>query len=111
MGMSDVEKRKLKGNALSAFITAARAHHDLLAIRIPEAVRISGLSRSEIYRRAGLGQIVLLKCGRSTLVDVPSLRMVVASLPRVTVRASEMENTSMPGAGATGPELSAKRPG
>ena len=53
--------------------------------RINTAVRVSGLSRAEIYRRAGWpdgtpGKITLLKCGKSTLVDMNSLRAAVASL-------------------------------
>jgi hypothetical protein len=57
-----------------------------LAVRLPEAVRLSGLSRSELYRRASRGEIVLLKCGASTLVDMNTLRAVVAALPRAAIR-------------------------
>jgi hypothetical protein len=57
-----------------------------LAVRMPEAERISGLSRSEIYRRAGRREILILKCGRSSLVDVASLKAVMASLPRAQIR-------------------------
>jgi len=56
-------------------------------IRIPEALRITGLSRSELYR-AGRDKIVLLKCGKSTLVEFSSLERVVASLPRAVIKAS-----------------------
>jgi hypothetical protein len=42
MGMTDLEKRALKGGALFM---------EMLAAPIPDACRISGLSRSEIYRR------------------------------------------------------------
>jgi hypothetical protein len=58
-----------------------------IAVRIPDAQRYSGFSRSELYRRAGLGELTLLKCGSTTLVDMASLRAVVASLPRATIRA------------------------
>jgi hypothetical protein len=57
-----------------------------IAVRIPWAMRISGLSRSEIYRRAGRGEIILLKCGRSTLVEYRSLRGLIKSLPRASIR-------------------------
>jgi hypothetical protein len=86
MGMTDVERRALKGNTLTACATPAPPQPDPLTVRIPEAERISGLSRSEIYRRAGRGEIVLLKCGKSTLVDMASLRAAVASLPRALIR-------------------------
>jgi hypothetical protein len=57
-----------------------------IAVRISDAQRVSGLSRSELYRRAGRGELILLKCGSSTLVDVASLRAVLASLPRAAIR-------------------------
>jgi hypothetical protein len=85
MSKIDSERRVLKGSALAA-VTLNLAQPDPLAVRIPEATRISGFSRSEIYRRAGRGEIVLLKCGKSTLVDVPSLRTAVNSLPRAIIR-------------------------
>jgi hypothetical protein len=63
-----------------------------MAVRLPAATRASGLSRSEIYRRAAWpegrpGRIVLLKCGKSTLVDMASLRAAVASLQKANIRA------------------------
>ena len=68
--------------------TAVRpAEVEPIAVRLPTAERISGFSRSEIYRRASRGDIVLLKCGSRTLVEMASLRAAVASLPRATVRA------------------------
>jgi hypothetical protein len=52
-----------------------------LAQRVAEASSLSGLSRSAIYREAARGRIVLLKHGRTTLVDMASLRAFLASLP------------------------------
>ena len=76
MGMTEVERRALKGGI----------EVEPIAVRLPEATRISGFSRSELYRRAARGEIVFLKCGASTLVDVGSLRAAVASLPRAVIR-------------------------
>jgi hypothetical protein len=76
MGMTEVERRALKGGF----------EVETIAVRLPEATRISGFSRSELYRRAARGEIVFLKCGASTLVDVASLRATVASLPRAVIR-------------------------
>ena len=59
----------------------------LLAQRIAEASSASGLSRSAIYREAARGSIVLLKHGRTTLVDMASLRAFLAGLPRAAARA------------------------
>jgi hypothetical protein len=85
MGTTETERRALMGGALSS-IEAIAPLFDPLAVRLPEASRISGFSRSELYRRAARGEIILLKCGKSTLVDVPSLRAAVAALPRASIR-------------------------
>lgn len=86
MGMTDVDRRALKGDSLTAFATPAPPQPDPLTVRIAEAARISGFSRSEIYRRAGRGEIILLKCGKSTLVDMASLRAAVVALPHASIR-------------------------
>jgi hypothetical protein len=88
MGMTDVERRALKGNAMVASTAPAQPQPDPLTVRIPEATRISGFSRSELYRRAGRGEIIMLKCGKSTLVDMASLRAAVSALPRAPIRAA-----------------------
>ena len=66
--------------------TTGASPFEPLAYRIPDAQRVSGFSRSEIYRRAGRGEITLLKSGATTLVDAASLHAAVAALPRATVR-------------------------
>ncbi len=85
MSMTYTERRALIGGELSSVEWSPRCI-DPLAVRLPEASRISGFSRSEIYRRAGRGEIILLKCGKSTLVDMQSLRAAVAALPRASIR-------------------------
>jgi len=86
MGMTEIEPRALTGDALADFVRYPSPQSAPLAVRIPEATRISGFSRSEIYRRAGRGEIILLKCGKSTLVDMASLRSAVSTLPRAAIR-------------------------
>jgi hypothetical protein len=44
------------------------------------------MSRSSLYRAAGEGRLILLKCGRSTLVDGASLAALVAALPAANIR-------------------------
>jgi hypothetical protein len=84
MDMTDVERRALKAGA---------APMEPIAVRLPEATRISGLSKSEIYRGARRGEIILLKNGRSTLVVVNSLRSTLEKLPRAVLRRTqEQEN-------------------
>ena len=58
-----------------------------LALPIPEAQRVSGLSRSEIYRRLATGDIRAIKSGSRTLILTDSLRAHMASLPVATYRA------------------------
>jgi hypothetical protein len=58
-----------------------------LALPISAAVMVSGLSRSAIYREAGAGRIKLLKLGRTTLVDMASVRAFLSSLPAAQIRA------------------------
>jgi hypothetical protein len=57
-----------------------------LVVRLADAIRISGFSRSDLYRRATRGEIVFRKCGRCTLVEYASLKAAVAALPRATIR-------------------------
>lgn len=47
------------------------------AVRIPEAVRLSGLSRSRLYELLASGDIQFAKVGSSTLVLVDSLRAFI----------------------------------
>ena len=58
-----------------------------LTVTIPEAVRLSGLSRSEIYRRLGTGDIEARKSGSRTLIVWTSLKSHVDALPAARIRA------------------------
>ena len=53
-----------------------------LAVTIPDACRISGYSRSELYRRLGTGDLEAVKIGRSTRVLMTSIERSLAALPR-----------------------------
>jgi hypothetical protein len=58
-----------------------------LTITIPDAVRVSGLSRSEIYRRLGTGDIEARKSGSRTLIVWASLKAYIDCLPPAEFRA------------------------
>jgi hypothetical protein len=58
-----------------------------MALTIHEAVRISGLSRSELYRRLSDGKVQAVKSGARTLILMDSLRAHLASLPPAKFRA------------------------
>jgi excisionase family DNA binding protein len=50
-----------------------------ISVKIPEAVRLTGLSRSRIYELMKSGDIQFAKVGSSTLILVESLRQFVLS--------------------------------
>jgi len=54
---------------------------------IRDAAELSGLSRSAIYREAGAGRIHLVKLGRSTLVNMTSVRAFLDALPPARIAA------------------------
>jgi excisionase family DNA binding protein len=54
---------------------------DPILVRIHEACRISGLSRSAIYKLNRAEQLKFRKFGRTTLVDYTSLKAAIARLP------------------------------
>ena len=50
-----------------------------ISVKIPEAVRLSGLSRSRVYELMKSGDIEYAKVGSSTLILVESLRRFIRS--------------------------------
>jgi len=48
-----------------------------ISVNIPEAVRLTGLSRSRIYELMKSGEIEYAKFGSSTLILVESLRRMI----------------------------------
>ena len=50
-----------------------------ISVKIPEAVRLTGLSRSRIYELMKSGDIEFAKVGSSTLILVESLRAFVGA--------------------------------
>ncbi|WP_207803030.1 MerR family transcriptional regulator [Roseicella frigidaeris] len=52
-----------------------------LAVPLARAPAITGLSRSTIYREVARGNLRLLKVGRTSLLDMASVRAFLASLP------------------------------
>ncbi len=70
-----------------------REREDLKADSAPELARIRDttarypVSRSWLYREAAAGNIRLVKLGSATLVDLASLRDLLARLPTASLRA------------------------
>jgi excisionase family DNA binding protein len=48
-----------------------------ISVRVPEAVRMTGLSRSRLYELMKSGDIEFVKVGSSTLILVESLRAFI----------------------------------
>ena len=52
---------------------------DPISVKIPQAVQLTGLSRSRIYELMASGDIQFAKVGSSTLILMHSLRQFVES--------------------------------
>lgn len=50
-----------------------------ISVRVPEAVRMTGLSRSRLYELMKSGDVEFVKVGSSTLILVDSLRSFIAA--------------------------------
>ena len=62
---------------------------DLVTATLPTVTDLTGLSRSEIYRRLAAGDIRAVKHRKRTLVLMESVRAYLASLPSATFRSRE----------------------
>lgn len=54
-------------------------NEDRISVRIPEACRLIGISRSKLYELIDAGEIQTAKVGASRLILVSSLRTFVES--------------------------------
>nr|WP_292974067.1 helix-turn-helix domain-containing protein [Novosphingobium sp.] len=50
-----------------------------LAVRIPDAVRMTGIGRSKLYELIASGDLDAIKVGRCTLVPMESLRALLSN--------------------------------
>lgn len=70
-----------------ALVRAAPASPvDPVTVTVPEAIRLSGLSRSGLYRLAASGDLALVKSGSRSLVRMDSLRAYLTKLPGASLR-------------------------
>lgn len=56
--------------------------HDPITLSIPDAVRVSGLSRSRVYEALKARELKAVKAGRRTLIPVADLEAYLANLPQ-----------------------------
>lgn len=59
-----------------------------LAVRIPDAVRMTGIGRSKLYELIASGDIETVKVGRCTLVPMESLRALLGKARVAPCRAN-----------------------
>ena len=52
-----------------------------ISLTIPEAVKLSGVSRTGLYEALKRGRLTAVKCGKRTLIPYASLSSYLASLP------------------------------
>ena len=65
------------------------AGHECIAVRIPVAAKMIGISRSKFYELLAAGEIEAIKLGRSTLIPVASLKAFIESLRHASVDTSK----------------------
>ena len=63
--------KQYTGKAVPAEITP-------LTVRIPTAVRMTGIGRSKLYELIAAGEIEIVKIGSVTLIPVASLQALIA---------------------------------
>jgi excisionase family DNA binding protein len=88
MGMTDTDRPSLKRNGGGGSEAAGASLAEPLAVRVIEAARLTGESRSSIYRSIRKGELDALKSGAATLVTFASLKRRLANLPRFGNRAA-----------------------
>ena len=66
---------------------------ELIAVSIPEALRISSMGRSSLYEALKRGDIEARKNGRRTLILVQSLQDYLDDLPRYEPQATDASGT------------------
>lgn len=52
-------------------------HSEPLTVRIPAAIRMTGIGRSKLYELIQSGDIEIVKIGSATLIPVESLRQLI----------------------------------
>lgn len=73
-------------------MTAAKPLRDPLTVTIQEARRLSGLSKTTMFKLIGEGQLRTVKVRRRTLVSYPSLKNLLEPEVRAGVGAGKIEN-------------------
>ncbi len=62
---------------LQALVEAPPPPPEPIAVRIPEAMRLTGIGRSKLYELIASGEIETAKIGTCTLITTASLRQLI----------------------------------
>lgn len=57
--------------------TVSNTQPEPLTVRIPAAIRMTGIGRSKLYELIQSGDVEIVKIGSSTLIPVESLRQLI----------------------------------
>lgn len=71
---------------IEAHVHKERELAERLAATVSETVRLTGISRTTLYRLASAGKVRMIKIGRTTLVDMSSIRHVLATQDTARIR-------------------------
>ena len=78
--LEDKPKRTSVSN-VSLELIKDEQKEDKLFLRIPEAARMIGISRSSLYKEINAGHIKVRKLGKSTLIATDDIRAWLFNLP------------------------------
>lgn len=68
--------------------TRELGEHERIAVRIPVAAKMIGISRSRFYELLSSGEIEAVKLGRSTLIPVAGLKAFIEALRHASLEDS-----------------------
>jgi hypothetical protein len=74
---------KKRPRNVAARIPAIGFQLDVISVRMPQAVAMTGLSRTRLYQMINSGELRIAKDGNSTLILVESLREAIAKRTQV----------------------------
>ena len=71
----------MKNDATAKKAVSSSHYFEPITVRIPAAVRMTGIGRSKLYELIKAGDVEIVKVGTSTLIKVESLRRLLGDGP------------------------------
>jgi hypothetical protein len=82
-----MKKRRTREASIKA--SPVVIHMEPISVRIPQAIAMTGLSRTRLYQLIGSGELRIAKDGNCTLILVESLKAAIARRAGTNVTASD----------------------